>query len=152
MSAAKKKPLNRRNNSRGVICSGINSSTSVQTLMSQSKYFIPPVTLCLITTICLPVVGLIGAELLCPMLVQCITVLRDFDPIHHMQKHPELSIGRRRKGQGAAVWEPGEDQGQETSPAGRQTPVMHPGGQQSSNQRDGMIYLLVGACGSRILR
>lgn len=87
--------------------------------MSQSQYLIPPVTLCLSTTSCLPEVGLIGAELLCPLHIQRINVPRDFDPIHHTLKHPELSGGRRGKGWGAAVWEPGEDQGQKTSLAGR---------------------------------
>lgn len=124
----------------------------MQTLMSQSKYFIAPVTLCLFTTSCLPVVGLIGAGLLCPMLIQRANILRDFDPDHHTWKHPELSGGRRGKGWGAAVWEPGEDQGQETPPAGRQTSARHPRKQQSSNQRDEMNYLLVGVWGSGKLK
>lgn len=83
--------------------------------MSQSKYFIPPVTLCLFTTSCLPVVGLIGAELLCPVLIQRINILRDFDPIHHALKHPERSGGRRGKGWGAAVWQPGGPRAGDTS-------------------------------------
>lgn len=83
--------------------------------MSQSKYFIPPVTLCLFSTRCLPVAGLIGAELLCPMLIRCISVLRDFDPIHHTLKHPELSGGTRGRGWGAAVRAQGR-----RCPAGRQ--------------------------------
>lgn len=151
MSTANTIPLpNPKSNSRGVICSGINSSTSVQTWMSQSKYFIPPVTLCLITTTCLSGVGWIGAELLCPMLIQHINVLRDVDPIHRMQKHPELFCGRRGKGWGAAVWETKDRR--HLQQADRQTSVMHPGEQQSSNWRDGMIYLLVGVWGSGMLR
>lgn len=133
MSAAKT-PLSPGGNSRGVICYRINSSTSVQTSMSQRKYFIAAVTLGLFA--CGRTDRGRAAVLNTDPTHSC---LRDFDPLHPSLKHPELCRGRKDKG-----W---EDQGQGKSPAARERPA-----NLERNEflmgRDGIIYLLVGVWGS----
>lgn len=52
----------------------------------------------------------------------------------------------------AKAGEPWEDQGQETSPAARETSARHPRDEQISDQRDGIIHLLVGVWSSGRLK
>lgn len=66
--------------------------------------------------------------------------LRDFDPLHHCLEHPELCRGRKDKG-----WA-GPRAGDISST--RETSARHPREKQISDQRDGIIYLLVGVWSS----